>query len=124
MFVFRLTIPCYNAKNKYFQQQKGVIVTLSHEEVREIAELAKLQLTDAEIAQYATQLSDIIGYFDKLQEVDTSQIEPTASVLPLRNVWRPDICADPLAPAQALANAPQVSEQQFVVNAVPGEEEE
>jgi aspartyl-tRNA(Asn)/glutamyl-tRNA(Gln) amidotransferase subunit C len=98
-------------------------LALSHDEVRQIAELAKLQLTDAEIAQYATQLSDILVYFEKLSAVDTSQIEATASVLPLRNVWRPDISADPLTPAQAVANAPEAHDQQFVVNAVSVEEE-
>ena len=64
---------------------------LSHDEVRRIAELAKLDLTDDEVTLYAGQLSKILDYFRKLQELDTSNISPTASVLPLKNVMREDV---------------------------------
>lgn len=95
---------------------------LSPEEVRNIAELAKLDLTDDEVALYAGQLSDILGYFNRLQELDTSHIAPTASVLPLKNVMRPDIPADPLPPEQVIRNAPDAEDNQFRVSAVLGEE--
>lgn len=91
---------------------------LSHDEVRRIAELAKLALTDEEVALYAGQLSDILDYFQRLQQVDTSHIEPTASVLPLRNVMRADAPAQPLTPAEVIANAPRSLADQFRVSPV------
>jgi aspartyl-tRNA(Asn)/glutamyl-tRNA(Gln) amidotransferase subunit C len=93
-------------------------VALSHEEVRHIAELAKLELTDDEIVLYAGQLSHILDSFQKLQELDTSAIEPTASVLPLKNVLRPDRAEAPLTPEQVIVNAPDSSQNQFRVRAV------
>jgi len=91
---------------------------LSKETVRSIAELAKLDLTDEEIDLYAHQLSDILGYFERLQAVDTSHIEATASVLPLKNVMRADEVGTPLTPEQVVANAPDADENQFRVSAV------
>lgn len=91
---------------------------LSTEAVRAIAELAKLDLTDDEIALYAGQLSNILGYFDHLSQLDTSHINPMASVLPLTSVMRPDVVQPALAPKLALSNAPSAQEQQFRVSAV------
>lgn len=91
---------------------------LSHEEVIRIAELAKLELTTDEINLYGDQLSHILDYFEKLQAVDTSSIEPMASVLPLSNVLRADIAAVPLTPEQVVANAPDAYDNQFRVSAV------
>lgn len=95
---------------------------LSHDEVRRIAELAKLDLRDDEVALYAGQLSHILQYFEKLQQVDTSHVHPTASVLPLKNVFRPDVAGQPLTPAEVIANAPDADDDQFRVSAVLGEE--
>ncbi len=95
---------------------------LSHDEVRKIAELAKLELTDAEVALYAGQLSDVLRYFQRLQQIDTSHIPPTASVLPLKNVFRPDVPAAPLAPEEVVANAADSHENQFRVHAVFGDD--
>ncbi len=97
-------------------------MALSHEEVRRIAELAKLDLTDEEVILYAGQLSTILQYFERLQEIDTSQILPTASVLPLKNVFRPDAAAAPITPAEAVANATDAADNLFRVSAVLGEE--
>ncbi len=95
---------------------------LSHDEVRKIAELAKLELTDAEVALYAGQLSDVLQYFQRLQQIDTSHIPPTASVLPLKNVFRPDIPAEPLSPEDVVANAADALDNQFRVHAVFGDD--
>lgn len=97
-------------------------MALSHEAVRGIAELAKLDLTDAEIALYAGQLSNILDHFQRLQALDTSHIEPTASVLPLKNVLRADEAGMPLPPEQVIANAPDADQNQFRVSAVLGDE--
>lgn len=95
---------------------------LSRDEVRSIAELARLDLCEEEIALYAGQLTKILGYFQHLQELDTSHIAPTASVLPLRNVMRADVAAEPLSPEQVVANAPDADDFQFRVSAVLDEE--
>lgn len=95
---------------------------LSHDTVRGIAELAKLELTDEEVTLYAGQLSHILQYFEKLSAVDTSHIAPTASVLPLKNVLRPDIALPPLTPEKVIANAPDAEDNQFRVSAVLGDE--
>ncbi len=92
------------------------------EEVRYVAELAKLDLTNEEVALYAEQLSAVLGYFEKLANVDTSAVPPTASVLPLTNVLRVDNPATPLQPGEATANATDARDDQFLVSAVLGDE--
>lgn len=86
--------------------------------VEHIAELAKLHLTDEEIERYAEQLSDILAYAEKLQTLDTDAIPPTASVLPLRNVLRPDEIMPSLPRDEALANAADTADGQFRVDAI------
>jgi aspartyl-tRNA(Asn)/glutamyl-tRNA(Gln) amidotransferase subunit C len=105
-----------------YPDSRIVLVALSHEEVRRIAELAKLDLTDDEVALYAGQLSNILDYFQKLQQLDTSHIEPTASVLPLKNVLRQDVAMQPLTPDEVIANAPDAEDYQFRVSAVLDED--
>lgn len=64
---------------------------LSLEDVKHIAELARLELTDEELNIYEKQLSNVLDYIDQLQEVDTTDVEPTAQVTGLENVMRDDI---------------------------------
>lgn len=91
---------------------------LTPEEVRHVAELAKLSLSEEEVAQYAEQLSDILSYAEMLQDVDTSSVPPTPYVLPLSNVMRDDEPAPCLSNEEALANAPDSDEGFFRVRAV------
>ncbi len=91
---------------------------ISREQVEHIAELAKLELSEAELETYAGQLSAILDYFEQLNPLDTSAIPPTASVLPLHNVLRPDKVAPSLPTEEALANAPDAADNQFRVPAV------
>ena len=91
---------------------------LSREEVQHIAGLARLALSEEEDALYQEQLSDILEYFERLQELDTEAIPPTATVLPLRSVMRADE-ARPSSPRDdILANAPAVENGCFRVPAV------
>lgn len=94
---------------------------LSHDEVRHVAELAKLRLSDEEVAEYAEQLSAILDYAERLQEVDTSHVPPTPYPLPLTNVLRDDESTDCLTNDEALANAPDSADGFFRVRAVFGE---
>jgi aspartyl-tRNA(Asn)/glutamyl-tRNA(Gln) amidotransferase subunit C len=93
-------------------------VRLTVDEVRHVAELAKLRLTEAEIEQYAGQLSAILDYAGRLQEVDTSSVPPTPYVLPVVNVLREDTPEPCLSNEEALANAPDQEEGFFRVRAV------
>ncbi len=94
---------------------------LTLDEVRHVAELAKLSLSEEEVAQYAEQLSDILEYAERLQEVDTSHVPPTPYPLPLTNVLREDESEDCLTNDEALANAPDSADGFFRVRAVFGE---
>ena len=94
---------------------------LTQEEVRHVAELAKLHLSDAEVEQFAEQLSDILDFAAKIQEVDTSSIAPTPYPLPLTNVMREDQVGDCLTNEEALANAPDSDNGFYRVRAVFGE---
>lgn len=63
---------------------------LSPEKIDHIAELARLELSEEEKEQYAEELSVVLDYIEKLQEVDTTNVEPTAQVTGLKNVVRKD----------------------------------
>ena len=91
---------------------------LSREQVVEIAELARLVLTDAEIALYQEQLSDVLEYAERLQSLDTDAIPPTATVLPPRNVMRADDPSPSMARDDILSNAPDAEDGCFRVQAV------
>jgi aspartyl-tRNA(Asn)/glutamyl-tRNA(Gln) amidotransferase subunit C len=91
---------------------------LSLEQVEHIAELARLTLSDEEKALYQEQLSAILEYFEKLQELDTEAIPPTATVLPLRSVMREDESQPPAPREDILANAPVAEDGCFEVPAV------
>ncbi len=93
-------------------------MALTLSEVDHIAELARLSLTDAEKALYREQLSAILDYAAAIQQVDTSAIPPTATVLPLRNVMRDDIAATSLPTEDVLANAPDAAEGCFRVKTI------
>jgi aspartyl-tRNA(Asn)/glutamyl-tRNA(Gln) amidotransferase subunit C len=79
---------------------------LSADQVRWIAHLARLDLTEAELETMTRQLSAIVDYVAQLQQVDTEGVEPLAHALPIHNVFRDDEPAPSLPVAEALANAP------------------
>ena len=91
---------------------------LTAEDVRAIADLARLELSDGEVARYQRQLSEILDYFRTLEELDTSHIDPTSTVLPLTNVMRADHALPALPVDDAIANAPDRDGAQFRVRAV------
>jgi len=91
---------------------------LSREEVQHVALLARVGLSEADIEKFQGQLSQILDYFEVLKQVDTEGVPPTAHVLPLQNVMRPDEVAPSLPQEEILANAPQVEEGHFRVHAI------
>lgn len=75
--------------------------------VRHIAHLSRLKPSDDEVRLFSEQLSRIVEYVEKLSELDTEGVEPTAHAMPVHNVFRDDVPTQPFTPDQALANAPQ-----------------
>jgi aspartyl-tRNA(Asn)/glutamyl-tRNA(Gln) amidotransferase subunit C len=91
---------------------------LSREEVEHIALLARLGLSEEEVERLRGQLSNILENFEILQQVDTTDVPPTAHVIALGNVVRDDEVLPSLPQSEVLANAPQEEEGYFRVRAV------
>lgn len=85
------------------------------QQLRKTAHLARLDLIEEEEKLYSKQLEEILNYFQKLQELDTSSVEPMAHVLPLNNVWREDEIKKSMEQELILKNAPQVENNCFKV---------
>ena len=88
---------------------------LTTEEVDHIALLARLDLSAAERERAATELSQILDYFETLNQLDTEGVEPMAHVLPVENVLRPDVARPSLPRELALQNAPEAADGMFQV---------
>lgn len=88
---------------------------ITREEVRHVADLARLDLNPDEEVQMTQQLNAILDYMEKLNEVDTSQVEPTTHAVERANVFREDVVGPSLQRDSALANAPQTDGVHFVV---------
>lgn len=84
-------------------------------EIGHISLLARLELSEEEMDLFSRQLGSIIEYINKLNELDTSGVEPTAHVLPLHNVFREDVVQPSLPREMALQNAPERNEQFYRV---------
>ena len=91
--------------------------------VRHIGKLSRIELTDEEVLTFPGQMTDVLQYFDKLQELDTENITPMVHPVELKNILAADI-PNPqasLTPDQALRNAPQREGDLFKVTKVLGE---
>ena len=75
-------------------------------DIKYVAHLARIALSPEEEQTLGAQLGNILGYIEKLNELDVSQVEPTAHAVPLVNVTRPDAVRPSLSNEEALANAP------------------
>lgn len=88
---------------------------LTIQEVEHIALLSRLELNDAERERAANELSQIIGYFEALSQLDTQNVEPTMHALPVENVLRADQVREGLSHDAALMNAPESADGMFQV---------
>ncbi|WLD93752.1 Asp-tRNA(Asn)/Glu-tRNA(Gln) amidotransferase subunit GatC [Alkalihalobacillus sp. AL-G] len=79
---------------------------ITKEEVKHVAKLARLAVTEEEAEMFTKQLDDIIGYAEQLNELNTDDVEPTTHVLDLKNVLREDKVKDWLTRDEALKNTP------------------
>ncbi|MCY2944826.1 MAG: Asp-tRNA(Asn)/Glu-tRNA(Gln) amidotransferase subunit GatC [Planctomycetota bacterium] len=93
-------------------------MSLTADQVRWVAHLSRLQLSDAEVAQMTPQLASIVGYVDQLQKINTDGVEPLVHALEQVNVFRQDELGTSLSPEEALANAPERIGNFFQVPAV------
>lgn len=97
-------------------------MSLSDDDVRHVAMLAQLALTDEEVGTLAPQLQAILAYADTVGEVAADDVPPTSHPYPLRNVFRDDdAVGEPLDPQQVVANAPDAEDDQFRVPPILGE---
>ena len=92
--------------------------SLTPEQVRWVARLARLELSPAELETLTPQLVEILAYVAQLQQVNTEGVEPLAHALDVANVFRPDEPGPSLSASEALANAPRRQEDFFAVPAV------
>jgi aspartyl-tRNA(Asn)/glutamyl-tRNA(Gln) amidotransferase subunit C len=88
---------------------------ITRHEVEHVAELARLELTAEEQEQFIVQLNAILSYIDKLNELDTAEVEPTSHVIPMANVLRDDEVAASLDRELVLQNAPEAAHFFFKV---------
>jgi aspartyl-tRNA(Asn)/glutamyl-tRNA(Gln) amidotransferase subunit C len=93
---------------------------LKKKDIEHIAKLARLDLTEAELKKYGSQLSDVLSYVEQLQEVNVDGVEPTAQVTGLENVFREDVAEewDKNEREAALNQAPELEDGQIKVKRV------
>jgi aspartyl-tRNA(Asn)/glutamyl-tRNA(Gln) amidotransferase subunit C len=96
--------------------------SITREQVAHLADLARIDLSDAELDHLAPQLSVILESIASIQDVAGDDVPPTSHPVPLTNVFREDVVVPGLTPEEALAGAPEAEEQRFSVPRILGEE--
>ena len=89
------------------QKADGMKEKIDKALVRKVAKLSRLDLTNEEVEEFTGQLSSILDYMAKMNELDTENVEPLAHCLPINNVFRDDVPGESLGTEKTLANAPQ-----------------
>ena len=93
-------------------------MALSRDDVKKVALLARLRLSPADLETFTGQINTIVEFVAQLQELDTTDVEPLAHGVEVRNVFRDDVAAPSLPREAALANAPKRNDHSFLVPAV------
>ena len=93
-------------------------MSLTHQEVEKIAHLARLALTEEQITEYQEQLSAVLDYAEMLNEVNLTDVEPTAHAVARQNVFRQDNVEPSLPLAEVLGNTEQHKQDQFFIQSV------
>ena len=96
---------------------------ITREEVRHLADLARIDLSDDELDHLAPQLSVILESVASISDVAAGDIPPTSHPLPLANVFREDVVVPGLTAEEALAGAPESEQQRFAVPRILGDEQ-
>ena len=97
------------------RQGKEMAEKIDDAQVKKVAKLSRLELREAEIEEFTGQLSAILDYMEKMNELDTTDVEPLAHCLPISNVFREDVAKESLGTEKTLANSPQRDEEFFKV---------
>jgi aspartyl-tRNA(Asn)/glutamyl-tRNA(Gln) amidotransferase subunit C len=93
-------------------------MSLSEHDVRHVAMLARLALTDSEVDAMRDDLNSVLGHIDEIQRLDLAKVAPTAHAIAVTNVTRDDVVIAPFSQEVAIANAPQSENGAFVVPAI------
>ena len=96
-------------------------MSITRQDIEKVALLARLRLTEAELATMTDELGQIVGYVDQLGEVNTEGVEPMAHAIEIHNVFKDDCVEASLPREEALQNAPHHSGEGYLVPAVLGE---
>ena len=88
---------------------------ISREDVRKVALLSRLEVTDEEIDRFTGQLGAILEYASMIDKLDLSDVEPTSHVMPIKNVFREDIAKNSIPVEDVLKNAPESFGNYFCV---------
>lgn len=88
---------------------------ITSDNVRHVARLARITLSDEQVEIFRKQLNDIVEYVEKLNEIETSNIEPTSHIVPLNNIFREDSMIPSLPRQEMLKNAPDSNERFYIV---------
>ena len=99
---------------------KGDTMAVTIRDVEHIAKLAKLEFNEDEKAKFTDQFNQILAFMEKLNELDTSKVEPLSHVIELQNVFREDVVKPSSPTENALKNAPAKSDKFFKVPKVIG----
>jgi aspartyl-tRNA(Asn)/glutamyl-tRNA(Gln) amidotransferase subunit C len=94
---------------------------ISIDQVKHVANLARLAITEEEAEKFTKQLDAIITFAEQLNELDTENVEPTSHVLDIKNVLREDVPQKGLPRAEVLKNAPEEQDGQFKVPSILGD---
>lgn len=93
-------------------------MSLTRNEVLKIADLARMTLTEDELTRFSSQLTAVLDFAARLNELDLSGIEPSAHAVARTNVMRDDVIMPSLSPEDALFNAAATAEGQFLIQSV------
>lgn len=96
---------------------------ISPDDVRHVARLARLRLSDDELTRFTDQLADVLDHAAEMAALDLDGVEPTAHPIELSNVLRDDVVGDTLSPDEVLAEAPAAEASMFRVQPMVGEAE-
>ena len=95
-------------------------MAVTKKDVEKIAELARLKFSDEELGSFTPQMNEILSYMDKLNELDTENVEPLSHPVEQKNVFRDDEMKPSIPIKEALKNAPSKDEHHFIVPKVIG----
>ena len=100
---------------RFLFRQEKMAEKIDQTQVKKVAKLSRLDLTEAEIEEFTGQLSAILEYVEKMNELDTADVQPLAHCLPISNCFRDDSVKQSLGTEKTLANAPQRDGEFFKV---------